>query len=70
MQFKYVRLAVEIEGRTDTECDPTEKNSSLIVIDDGSGGDRELQGMICSNPSNGVVILGQSASPGQLMHGK
>jgi hypothetical protein len=42
----------------------------LIIIDEGSGGDRELQGMICSNPSSGVVILGQSASAGQLMHGK
>ena len=42
----------------------------LITVDEGSGGDRELQGMICSNPSSPVVILGQSASPCQLMHGK
>lgn len=34
----------------------------LIIIDEGSGGDRELRGMICSNPSSGVVILGQGES--------
>jgi hypothetical protein len=66
-----MQVSRERPGAEQTQRESAQKVIHLLItIDEGSGGDRELQGMICSNPWSPVVILGQSASPGQLMHGK
>jgi hypothetical protein len=64
-----MELTVKIQSRKG-HVNTKEWIHPLIIIDEGSGGDTELWGMICSNPSSRIVILGQGESPGQLMHVK